>query len=194
MSGHLYRKTRRRSSFKHCSVLLIEGQLLIFQGSVRTWSGAQTPHTHLTRQTVLNLRDCYVYSGIITANDLPYHGRGAEIVRSLGRDSTPKIWLGEGASPSWTSSDEDTATTFVIWHATRKSFFRSEEEERRVGEGEDGEKKKRRWRRVPALGKPGRSIVFRARSRAERDLWVLAVETEIDRLQQEEDMRIVEQG
>ncbi|KAL1960661.1 hypothetical protein VTO42DRAFT_7240 [Malbranchea cinnamomea] len=188
MSGHLYRKTRRRGAFTKCSVLLIEGKLLIFQGTVRTWTGAHTPHTHLTRQAVLDLQDCYVYSGIITSYDLPHQGQTFDSYLP-GHHSMPRIYLSDG----WTSSDEDTTTTFVIWQATHKSFFRSEEEETKVGVGEASGHKRRRWRQVTALGKPGKSIVFRTRSRAERDLWVLAIETEIDRLQQKEDMRIVEQ-
>lgn len=171
-------------------MILVEGQMLIFQGSLRTWSGARTPHTHLTRRAALDLRDCYVYSGIIAGEEL-IPRRGAEIMRNLGRNMTPRIYLGDAGGESWTSSDEDTAMTFVIWHATTKSFFRSERKESNVGQGEDVKKTGSRWRRVPALGKTGKSIVFRARSRAERDLWVLAIETEIDRLQQEEDMRIV---
>jgi hypothetical protein len=60
--------------------------------------------------------------------------------------------------------------------------------------GEEVQQQRRvrsRWRQVSALGVPGRSIVFKARSRVERDMWVLAIETEIDRQQQQEDMRIV---
>ena len=32
------------------------------------------------------------------------------------------------------------------------------------------------------MGTTGRSVVFKARSRAERDHWVLAIQTEIERL------------
>ncbi|EGD97825.1 hypothetical protein TESG_05331 [Trichophyton tonsurans CBS 112818] len=95
-------------------------------------------------------------------------------------NSTPRIYPSDG----WTSADEDTATTFVIWNNTRRVLFHGEEER-------DGNQKTRRWRHVSRLGASGRSIVFKARSRAERDLWVLAIETEIDQLQQQEDMRIV---
>ncbi|KAK2882409.1 hypothetical protein FQN49_000392 [Arthroderma sp. PD_2] len=178
-SGHLYRKPRRRGAFSNCSVILVEGQLLIFQGSLRTFSGEQIPHTYQSRQTVLDLRDCYLYSGIITSSDLLYHSQTFDN-NHPSHNSTPRIYLTDG----WTSADEDTATTFVIWNNTRKVFFRGEEET-------EGKVKRRKWRHVSRLGSSGRPIVFKARSRAERDLWVLAIETEIDRLQQQEDMRIV---
>ncbi|KMQ48929.1 Pleckstrin like protein domain [Trichophyton rubrum] len=179
ISGHLYRKPHRRGSFSKCSVILVEGQLLIFQGSVRTFSGEQVPHTYQSRQTILDLRDCYLYSGIITSSDLLYHSQTFDN-KHPSHNSTPRIYPSDG----WTSADEDTATTFVIWNNTRRVLFHGEEEK-------EGNQKTRRWRHVSRLGASGRSIVFKARSRAERDLWVLAIETEIDRLQQQEDMRIV---
>lgn len=179
MSGHLYRKPRRRATFAKCSVILIEGQLLMFQGSLRKTSGEPIPHTHHDRKNTINLRDCYVYSGIITSSDLVYQNQSFDS-NLPGHHSTPRIYLSDG----WTSADEDTATCFVIWYGTRKVLFRSEEED-------DDKIVRRRWRHVSALGASGRSIVFKARSRAERDLWVLAIETEIDRLQQQEDLRIV---
>ncbi|EFE41562.1 PH domain protein [Trichophyton verrucosum HKI 0517] len=149
------------------------------KGSVRTFSGEQVPHTHQSRQTILDLRDCYLYSGIITSSDLLYHSQTFDN-NHPSHNSTPRIYPSDG----WTSADEDTATTFVIWNNTRRVLFHGEEER-------DGNQKTRRWRHVSRLGTSGRSIVFKARSRAERDLWVLAIETEIDRLQQQEDMRIV---
>lgn len=80
-------------------------------------------------------------------------------------------------------------TCFVVWQATRKSFFKAME-----GGGGGGEGKTRqRLRYVSRLGVPGRSMVFKARSRAERDHWVMSVGMEIERLQQGEEVRVVEQ-
>lgn len=154
--------------------------MLMFQGSVRKWTGEQVPHTHHTRQSVLDLRDCYIYSGIITSPDLLYQNQTFDS-NLPNQHARPRMYVKDG----WTSSDEDTATCFVIWHATRKALFRGESSEK-------GKAKRRRWRQVSALGVPGRTIVFKARSRTERDMWVLAIATEIDRLQQQEDLRIVE--
>lgn len=77
-------------------------------------------------------------------------------------------------------------TCFVIWQATRKSFFKARE-------GDDGGKTRQRLRYVSRLGVPGRGMVFKARSRAERDHWVMSVGMEIERLQQGEDVRVVDQ-
>ncbi|KAI7158337.1 hypothetical protein KC352_g27271 [Hortaea werneckii] len=127
-------------------------------------------------------------------------------------------------------------TTFVIWHAKSKSWFRSSHfvddvrdkassdaraarrAERAGGAaataGPDGSARnqlssawilgkgsrtKTKFERVSKLGTTGRSVVFKARSRAERDQWVSAIQVEIERLaakEQEtaEDVRLVEEG
>lgn len=179
MSGILFRRPRRHANFARCNVILTEGQLLVFQSSLRKFTGEQIPQTQYDRQTVMNLQDCYVYSGLLTDSDLLYTERTFDSNTSTQRQS-PRIYLGDG----FTSSDDDTATCFVVWHNTRKTLFRRQEEK---GRGEIQTK----WRKVAALGVVGRSIVFKTRSRAERDLWVLAIESEIDRLQQRQDVRIV---
>ena len=78
-------------------------------------------------------------------------------------------------------------TTFVIWQPRSRTFFK-------VNEQEDSGKTKQRLRYVSSLGRPGRSIVFKTRSRAERDHWVMNIGMEIDRLQSGEDIRIVDKS
>ncbi|EEH50087.1 uncharacterized protein PADG_06166 [Paracoccidioides brasiliensis Pb18] len=181
MSGNLYCKIRRRSAFRDCSVILTEGQILTFQSHLRKLSGQEIPHTHQERQWALDLRDCYIYSGLITSSDLLYQNHTID-TNLPGQRASPRLYITDG----WTSSDEDIATCFVVWYNARKTVFRSQEWQHK-----GNALARTKWKRVSALGVPGRSIVFKARSRAERDMWVLAIETEIDRLQQLEDMRII---
>jgi hypothetical protein len=75
-------------------------------------------------------------------------------------------------------------TCFVIWHGRSKSFFRA-------NVGTDDGAVKQRLRYVSSLGVPGRSMVFRARSRTERDRWVMSIGMEIERLQTQGDIRVV---
>lgn len=76
-------------------------------------------------------------------------------------------------------------TCFVIWQGRKKSFFRA-----RADVGGEG-KTSQRLRYVSRLGVPGRSIVFKTRSRAERDHWVMNIGMEIERLQAPEEVRVV---
>lgn len=192
MDGQLYCKPFRNTTFERYNALLTEGKLILFESVVRSHRNAAVPHTFVERKREISLRDCYVYSGLITDHDLLYHNTGFDS-HTARPQVAPRIYLDDG----WTSSDEDTARSFVIWINTRKTIFRESTEIGPAAAGSaDGDGSERnngwqRWRRVAALGTPGLSVVFKARSRAERDKWVLALETEIDRWQQEEDFRLV---
>lgn len=181
MSGLLYRKPRRHSTFRRCGVILTGGQLLIFHAAIRKITGEQVKHIQQERQQAIDLKNCYVYSGLITEDDLLYQNQTFDSNRP-GMHALPRVYLEDG----WTSSDEDTMTCFVVWHGLRKSFFKAV-----VGEKEDGGTRQK-LRQVSRLGVPGRSIVFKCRSRAERDHWVLSVGMEIDylQLQQDEEVRV----
>ena len=180
MSGVLYRKPRLRSTFHRCSVILCHGQLLIFEGSLRERTGKEVPHIHHQRQNVIDLKDCYIYSGVVTEGDLLYQNQTFDS-NHPGHHALPRVYLED----SWTSSDEDTMTCFVVWQGRKKSFFKASEER------EEGGNTRQRLRYVSRLGVPGRSIVFRTRSRAERDHWVLSIGMELERLQQAENVRVV---
>jgi hypothetical protein len=65
MVGVLYRKPRLHSTFERCSVVLCHGKLLIFQSTLRKQSGQEIPHIHHERQELVELKDTYVYSGLV---------------------------------------------------------------------------------------------------------------------------------
>ncbi|KAJ5917928.1 hypothetical protein N7454_010303 [Penicillium verhagenii] len=182
MSGQLYRKPRRHTTFARCHVLLSDGKLLVFRSTLRKYNGVQIPHIHQEHETTIDLRDCYIYSGLITEKDLLYANQTFDS-NHPGHRALPRVYP---ASDSFTSRDEDTATTFVIWQPTQKTLFRAQEP---TLQGTA----KRSLRHVSTLGKHGRTIVFKARSRVEKDRWVMSISSEIDRLQEErhEDIRIV---
>lgn len=177
MSGMLYRKPRIHAPFTRCSVILTAGTLVMFRDVLRSRVGKQLAHIHHERIANLDLKDCYIYSGLLTESDLLYQNQTFDSNKP-GHHALPRIYLEDG----WTSTDEDVMTTFVIWHGKAKSWFRAEEG---AGGGEQSRKEAKRMklRRVAKLGSKGRSIVFRARSRAERDHWVLAIQNEIERVQ-----------
>jgi len=62
-------------------------------------------------------------------------------------------------------------TCFVVWHGMRRNTFKTKD---------DGGKTVRH--RVTPLGRTGKAIVFKARSRLERDAWVMSIGMEIERL------------
>jgi hypothetical protein len=184
MSGPLYRKPRLHSLFTALHCVLIPGKLLMFSTTLRTSSGESIPHIHHERTDVLDLTECYLYSGLLTENDLLYQNRTFDS-NNPGHTALPKIWLED----QWTSRDEDVMSCFVIWRPLNKGWFRTPGASEQVGDVE-GSGARARLKRVSQLGATGRCVVFKARSRAERDHWVLSISTEIERLAGGEDVRI----
>ncbi|KAF6232559.1 hypothetical protein HO173_009227 [Letharia columbiana] len=182
MAGVLYRKPKRHSTFQRCGVILCHGQVLIFHGTLRERTGKEVRHIQHERQAAVDLKNCYIYSGLVTEGDLLYQNQTFDS-NHPGHHALPRVYLEDG----WTSTDEDTMTTFVIWQPQSKSLFKANEQQ------ESG-KTRQRLRYVSRLGMPGRSIVFKTRSRAERDHWVMSIGMEIDRLQVGEDIRVIDKS
>ncbi|GAB1202034.1 hypothetical protein APSETT445_000641 [Aspergillus pseudonomiae] len=182
MSGQLFRKPRRHSTFKRCNVILTDGKLLIFRSSLRKRNGVEIPHVHSNLEATIDLSDCYVYSGLLTESDLLYTNQTFDSNRPSHR-TLPRAYL---STDAYTSSDEDTAITFVVWQPLRKNLFRAHEQ------GEKGQTKQT-LKHVSKLGVHGRTAVFKARSRIDKDRWVMSIVSEIDRLQESkpEDVRVI---
>lgn len=168
-SGYLYRKPRKHSTFRKCYVILCHGQLLVFQDNFRTWAGTKVPHIQHERYNTLSLENCYVYSGLLTSDDLLDRAQSMDTTTTSvpGRAAFPKIY-----PDNTTSSDDDTMLTFVVWYGMRRSFVRT-----RDWQGNTVH------RRVTSLGSSGKGVVFKAPSRVLRDLWVMNVSLEIERAQ-----------
>lgn len=218
MSGQLYRKPRLHSTFALMSVILVPGQLLIFSPTLRTRTGKDIPTIHHERQRSLDLdlSNCYLYSGLLTENDLLYTNQTFDSNRP-GRSGLHRFYVDD----EWKVSDEDVMCTFVLWYQRKKEWLRvpgsgavkalaaktddqpgegsetahtvgknQQRRDREAAEKEGATSTRARLRHVSQLGVKGRSIVFKARSRAERDKWVLAISTEIDRVAGAEDVRL----
>lgn len=198
LSGLLYRKARRHGTFQRCGVILTGGKMLIYQSTLRRTSGEQVAHIHQEKQQVIDLRGCYVYSGLIVEDDLLYQNRTFDANHIGTMASLPRVWTEDG----WTSTDVDVMCCFVIWMNTRKGWFRtagsmlgqdkttttqaagvtSESDANNNSSSKPTGRKRAKIKRVRQLGVPGRGVVFKCRSRAERDLWVLNLGIEIERL------------
>ncbi|KAK8434652.1 Pleckstrin homology domain-containing protein [Phyllosticta citricarpa] len=181
MAGVLYRKPRRHATFTRCAVMLASSHLLIFQDSLRKATGKQLSHIHHEHIASIDLAadSVYLYAGLLTENDLLYRNRTFDSSKP-GSSALPRIYLDDG----WTSTDEDAMTCFVLWQGRKRSLFR-----RNAASASSSSSPAAaaaltsRFKLVSQLGVPGSAVVFKARSRAERDHWVLAIQTEIDRLQ-----------
>ncbi|KIW14668.1 hypothetical protein PV08_07452 [Exophiala spinifera] len=193
MAGPLYLKTKRRAAFHRSQVILTGGKLLIYQASLRKRTGQEIRHIHQEKQQVVDLRDCYVYSGLIVEDDLLYQNKTFD-ANHPGIATLPRVYLEDG----WTSADVDVMTCFVVWQNRRKGWFRTAavaQDNKSSSDGQgDGGRTRATLRRVGQLGVPGRGMVFKCRSRAERDRWVLSVSCEIERLVEQEVEELGDEG
>jgi hypothetical protein len=167
LSGPLYAKPRLHGNFTLSHCLLIPGHIILFESALRATSGKVVKHIHHARKQVVDLTDCYLYTGLLTEGDLLYHNTTFD-ANSPGHHALPRMWPDDG----WDNWDEDIMTCFVLWSPSGKSWFRDETH---------GQGRRAKLKRVSRLGKKGNRIVFRARSRAERDRWVLAIAAEIEK-------------
>lgn len=242
MSGPLYCKPRYYGNFEQDIFLLTGGRLLAYQMIPRRLSGRPIPITYYSRKSSLDidLRNCYVYSGILTDANQLYSDTTFNPNRPQPRTAA-HIYR----SDNWVSADDDKSVTFVVWINNRRrltlseragldeyDYWESADHSNDVGDDDNGsvtddsgsesaasisgktsnqndtrtakfkrktglqkknKKKKRKHKKretpslpnwMTALGVRGRAVVFRARSRVERDSWVLSLQTEIDRLHQ----------
>ena len=194
LSGVLFRKPRKHTTFVRDHVILSHGHLLIFQDTLRSRSGRKLQHIHHERIASINLKGCYLYSGLLTENDLLYQNQTFDS-NTPGHHALPRVYLEDG----WTSTDEDAMTTFVIWHANSNSWFKSsstvDDHKTEQQQADEDRKVRTKLTRVSKLGATGRNVVFKARSRAERDHWVLAIQVEIERLaSRDEEVRLIDDG
>lgn len=129
---------------------------MVFRHSHRDHAGKAVQTVYQERQLSISLQDCYIYSGLVTGSDLLYSGQHA----------LPRIY-----PDGYTSQDEDTMTCFVVWHGTRRTKFTRTDDDGKVVK-----------QNLAQLGKTGKANVFKARSRLERDQWVMSISMEIERL------------
>ncbi|CAG8441057.1 8832_t:CDS:2 [Scutellospora calospora] len=163
-SGLLYQKIHHYGTFiKHYHVLT-RGYLLFYQLYTRSIiSGQKKPRSYYRRKGIINLLDCYVYSGHITDYDLPYSLSTSHQVHN-GMHKLPKLY-----NDGMYCFDDDGDCTFVIWQSEKRCII-----------GRKGTINLE-IRKKTKLDSSGKIWIFRARSRSEREEWVLALNTEIER-------------
>lgn len=165
LRGVLYRKPRVHATFRKYDCMISHGQLLIYNYSHWSPTGDETPHIHQSRKKVIDLKHSYVYSGMVATTEL-IGARETSDREGPGRHALPRLY-----QDGWTSQDEQEALCFVMWTARRRKAFL----------GVDTIDVDETNNSVSRLGVPGRSMVYMARSRQERDLWVQVLGNEIER-------------
>ncbi|KAF9953974.1 hypothetical protein BGZ70_000049, partial [Mortierella alpina] len=190
-SGLLYYKPRLHSTFRKMFLVLTEGYLLLFHPHRRSkTSGQVIPTTACKLFGIHSLQDIYVYSGHFADEDTA-HGTNDESER------LPRFY-----PDGLIVDDPDEDCTFSIWRGQRKKMFsrrgvaartmmssRAMEGPSRIF-GKDGCLSSIVKDGVVYGAKPQSCSVLRARSRADLEQWVHAINTEIERCVRAERRRI----
>lgn len=164
LRGLLYRKPRVHSTFRKYECVVSHGKLFVYNHLHWDAAGNQQHHIHHSRKQVIDLSECYVYSGNVTQNDL-IGARETSDREGPGRHSLPRRY-----NDGWTSQDEQETMCFVIWTGRRRVALRGVD---KLDSSKDNS--------VSRLGVPGYSMIYMARCRQERDLWVQILSNEIER-------------
>jgi hypothetical protein len=168
IQGLLYRKPRVHSTFKRYNCVVSHGKLFVYNHFHYHASGNIEHHIHNSKRQEIDLSDCYIFSGMITAGDL-LDSREDFCRTGTGHKSIPRLY-----ADGWTSQDEQEALCFVLWTGRRRVALTQ------LDKKDSGSKKS-----VSRLGVAGRSMVYLCRCRQERDLWVQLISREIERTAQE---------
>ncbi|KAH3687287.1 hypothetical protein WICPIJ_001710 [Wickerhamomyces pijperi] len=189
-NGELYQKLKKHSSFTKKFVLLVPGQLMVYDIFARSMTGRSIGSAFSTHSFTIPLRKCYVFSGNLTGLDLLTE-RESELEIHPGTNSTPRIY-----SDGWLSSDEEENVCFTLWFGRKRSisgaapaemtdveYDENNNEVLRSNMDKDSSKNPGLFKMVGRLGVTGKSMVFKCRSRQERDLWVKDLMTELDRFE-----------
>ncbi|CDK29691.1 unnamed protein product [Kuraishia capsulata CBS 1993] len=165
--GILYQKPKRHSAFRKYYVVLCPGFLLLYRMFRRSARDSTIkPTTYYRRYMSIPLKDCYIYSGESTALDLLKRNTTFDHLHP-GHHSLPRVY-----PDGWKSSEEEPSRCFTIWFGSKRVLVQNSKD----NDGNPGI-----IRAVNRLGVTGRSAVFMARSRQERDIWATNIFVEIER-------------
>lgn len=161
--GYLYQKHKKHSNFSQYYVMLCPGYMLMFSLYKRSkTSGTWKKTPYFEHYLTIPLSECYIYSGNATALDLVHKSHGA----TPGHDKLSRLY-----ADGWKSSEEETQRCFTIWFGKKRKLRHEMGLANNPGLAH----------MVRKLGITGKSMVFLARSRQEREAWVLQTLTEINR-------------
>ncbi|ANB14536.1 Spo71p [Sugiyamaella lignohabitans] len=176
MNGILFQKPTKFSTFRKYYVVLTLTDLILYlpsPSSVHWTEGGyclterlKSTYTRVNNYRVqsVSLSECYVYSGPVTSSDL-LNRENTFDKENPGRHALPRAY-----ADGWKSAEEESLRCFVLWFG-KKSYAPTSRKDKKLS-----------FKTVNRLGAGGTSMVFMARSRHDRDLWVTALNTVMSRL------------
>lgn len=166
--GQLFLKLKKHANWHKYCVVLVPGYLVIYKFRARRLNGTVRPTTHHEKVLSVPLNRCYLYLGALTVPDLL--DRNTEYHALPGDALLPRLYPKDG----WRSLEEEYNRCFTLWLGPKRRI--------RTDHLADNDVLNPGFATlVRRLGVTGKSLVFMARSRQERELWTRDILAEIDR-------------
>lgn len=168
LHGELFQKSSKHASFRRYHVVLCKGHVILYALYNRSSAGKVKPDVERRwfKSIDLSSSSCYVYSGRITEGDL-LQGRDKSFdTQNPGSHFIPRVY-----ADGWKSNEDEECRCFVLWFGKKRIIQETDKKHTKEG---------KYVRIANRLGVSGTSMVFMTRSRQERDLWVLALNNEIE--------------
>lgn len=159
MKGMLYHKTHTHSSFRQYFSVLCHGHLILYEVYRRNIAGVPIDKVDYERFRDIPLKEAYVYSGNIAEPDILTRDEMSDLTSDR---VVPRIY-----KDGWKSAESETLRCIILWFPRKKAVTSSSA---------------RRLRTVNRLGVSGHRFIFVARSRQEKEQWVMALSHEIEKL------------
>lgn len=177
MSGVLYQKNKKHSNFNQYLVVLCPGFLVLFSLFTRASTGSWKKASYYRHYLTIPIADCYIYSGFSTSLDLLDRQKEFDSMNP-GHHSLPRLY-----TDGWKSSEEEPLRCFTLWFGKKRSLSGRDQNTEELFKNVKNEMPKNPGliNMIRKLGVTGKSVVFMARSRQERENWVSRIMTEIDR-------------
>lgn len=198
--GPLYQKPHKHSVFSKYYVVLISGFIVLFHCFHRSTTGFAKEVLEYAHYITIPIDDCYLYSGTTTELDLLQRDRTFDEI-NYGSHALPRVY-----EDGWRSVEDESSRCFTLWFGTRRALSsnRSQKKgnEKQYSQAYGGQdnlvdppsasgadldtandsNNTEKIHFTKKLGVSGKSMVFMARSRQERDLWVMSIYYELERL------------
>ncbi|RCK55930.1 Sporulation-specific protein 71 [Candida viswanathii] len=177
-SGYLYQKNKKHASFNRFYAVLCPGFLIVYHTFKRSKvSGTWKQSSCFVHYITIPLVDCYLYSGRLAELDLLTAGseiRGAQ----SDKHSVPRVY-----PDGWRSMEEDHLLCFTLWFGKKRNLTQYEKNlPTEMEVPKQNQKNPPLLTMIRKLGVTGKSIIFTAKSRQERDHWISCILEDMDRI------------
>ncbi|CCF56829.1 hypothetical protein KAFR_0B05340 [Kazachstania africana CBS 2517] len=190
--GLLFLKPRKHTVFTKHYVILVPGFLIVFNCFQRSLTGFAKKTVYYEHSKTISVSEAYLYSGAITELDLLKRGQTFDDLNP-GNQTLSRVY-----ADGWRSSENETSRCFTLWFRCKKELSKHlyGERDNLFSPGEapcsgavnydvstaDQPQEQNPPLKLNGLNIKANRIVFMARSRQERDLWILAIYNELERL------------